>query len=115
MSKRKATILARSLSEEDPISRYLGIHTRKYAEMTLTAVPDHAFTFKLHMKVTHFGADLHTNNFQDFPAVYCNLEDGKLVIYENTLPWSNGALSFSTLTDLGDTHHGYIRLSTGSH
>jgi len=72
-----------------------------FAEMTLTAVPDHAFTFKLHMKVTHFGTDLHTNNFQDFPAVYCNLEDGKLVIYENTLPWTNGALSFSTLTDLG--------------
>ncbi len=72
-----------------------------YAEMTLTAVADHAFTFKPHMKVTHFGTDLHTNNFQDFPAVYCNLEDGKLVIYENTLPWTNGALTFSTLTDLG--------------
>jgi hypothetical protein len=72
-----------------------------YAEMTLTAVTDHAFTFKLHMKVTHFGADVHTNNFQDFPAVYCNLEDGKLVIYDDTSPWSNGALSFSTLVDLG--------------
>ncbi len=72
-----------------------------YSEMTLTAVPDHSFTFKLHMKATHFGADVHTNNFQDFPAVYCNLEDGKLVIYDNTLPWSNDTLSFSTLTDLG--------------
>jgi len=72
-----------------------------YAEMTVTAVPDHAFTFKVHMKVTHFGTDLHTNNFQDFPAVYCNMEYGRLVEYEGTSPWSNGELSFSTLVDLG--------------
>jgi len=83
-----------------------------YSEMTLTVVPDHAFTFKLHMKVTHFGADLHTNNFQDFPAVYCNLEYARLVAYNSTAPWSNGELSFSTLTELGG--HG-PRLYTPEH
>ena len=41
------------------------------------------------MKVTHFGTDLHTNNFQDFPGVYCNLEYGRLVVYTGTAPWSN--------------------------
>lgn len=72
-----------------------------YAEMTLTAVPDHAFTFKLHMKVTHFGADLHTNNFHDFPAVYCNLEYDRFVAYTGTAPWTAGELTFSTMNQLG--------------
>ena len=30
-----------------------------YLEATISAVPDHAFTFKVHYKITHFGADQH--------------------------------------------------------
>ncbi len=72
-----------------------------YSEMTLTAVRDHAFTFKLHMKVTHFGTDLHTNTVHDFPAVYCNLEYGRFVTYTGTAPWTADELSFSAMTQLG--------------
>jgi len=72
-----------------------------YSEMTLTAVRDHAFTFKLHMKVTHFGTDLHTNTVHDFPAVYCNLEYGRFVTYTGTAPWTADELNFSAMTQLG--------------
>jgi hypothetical protein len=44
-----------------------------YVEATISAVTDHAFTFKVHFKVTHFGTDQHANSIQEFPAVYVNL------------------------------------------
>ena len=71
-----------------------------YVEETVSLVPDHAFTFQLHIKVTHFGADQHNEAFQDFPAVYCNLGYDRFVAYNGTAPWTNDVLSFSTMPQL---------------
>jgi hypothetical protein len=72
-----------------------------YVEASISAVTSHAYTFRVHYKVTHFGADQHANSIQEFPAVYCNLEYGRFVTYTGTAPWTAGELSSSTMTQLG--------------
>jgi hypothetical protein len=71
-----------------------------YVEATISAVTDHAFTFKAHYKITHFGTDLHANSIQEFPAVYVNLGFDRFVSYSNTAPWANDAVSFVTMPQL---------------
>src|SRR5713101_3958366 len=72
-----------------------------YVEASVSAVTSHAQTFRVHYKVTHFGADQHANSIQEFPAVYCNLEYGRFITYTGTAPWTAGELSFSTMSQLG--------------
>jgi hypothetical protein len=71
-----------------------------YVEETVSVIPDHAFTFQLHLKVTHFGADQHNEAFQDFPAVYCNLGYNRFVGYNSTAPWTDDVVNFSNMPQL---------------
>ena len=68
-----------------------------FVEATITAVTDHAFTFKTHFKITHFGLDQHANNIQEFPAVYTNLGFDRFVTDSTTTPWTNAAVTFTTM------------------
>jgi Big-like domain-containing protein len=71
-----------------------------YVEATITAVSDHAFTFKVHYKVTHFGSDQHTNSIQEFPAVYVNLGFDRFLSDSSTTPWTNAPLTSVTMPQL---------------
>src|SRR6266852_705945 len=71
-----------------------------YVEATISAVPDHAFTFKVHYKITHFGTDQHANSIQEFPAVYVNLGFDRFVSDTSTTPWTNAPVTFVTLPQL---------------
>jgi hypothetical protein len=71
-----------------------------YVEATVSAVANHAFTFKMHYKVTHFGTDAHANSVQEVPAVYVNLGYDRFATYEGTAPWTNGTVSLSTMPQL---------------
>jgi len=66
-------------------------------EATITAETEHAFTFKVHFKVTHFGTDQHANALQEFPAVYANLAYSRFARYGGTRPWTNDTVSFTTM------------------
>lgn len=68
-----------------------------YVEATVTAVTNHASTFKVHSKVTHFGTDAHANALQEFPAVYVNLEYPQFTRYAGTAPWTNDAVTTITM------------------
>src|SRR6267143_5906159 len=68
-----------------------------YVEATITAESEHAFTFKVHFKVTHFGTDQHADVLQEFPAVYANLEYSRFARYGGTKPWTNDPISFTTM------------------
>jgi len=68
-----------------------------YVETTVTAETEHAFTFKVHFKVTHFGTDQHADVLQEFPAVYANLEYNRFARYGGTRPWTNDPISFTTM------------------
>ena len=68
-----------------------------YVETTVTAETEHAFTFKVHFKVTHFGTDQHADALQEFPAVYANLEYNRFARYAGTSPWTNDPISFTTM------------------
>ena len=71
-----------------------------YVEATISAVPDHAFTFKVHYKITHFGTDRHANSIQEFPAVYVNLGFDRFVSDTSTTPWTNAPVTFVTMPQL---------------
>jgi hypothetical protein len=60
-----------------------------YVEATISNITDHEFTFKVHFKITHFGADQHANNIQEFPAVYVNLGFDKFIRDGSRKPWTN--------------------------
>jgi len=68
-----------------------------YVEATITAESEHAFTFKVHFKVTHFGTDQHANALQEFPAVYANLAYSRFARYGGTRPWTNDTVLFRTM------------------
>src|SRR5258706_1385011 len=68
-----------------------------YVEATITAETEHAFTLKVHFKVTHFGTDQHSNALQEFPAVYANLAYSRFARYGGTRPWTNGTVSITTI------------------
>src|SRR5712692_6696048 len=68
-----------------------------YVEATITAETEHAFTFKVHFKVTHFGTDQHADVLQEFPAVYANLAYKRFARYGGTRPWTNDTISFTTM------------------
>jgi hypothetical protein len=71
-----------------------------YDEATITAVTNHAFTFKVHYEITHFGSDQHANSIQEFPAVYVNLGYDGLFTDASTRPWTNSALTPVTMPQL---------------
>jgi hypothetical protein len=71
-----------------------------YVEATISAVTDHAFTFKVHFKVTHFGMDHHANSVQEFPAVYVNLGFDRFASDSSTTPWTNAPVTFVTMPQL---------------
>ncbi len=71
-----------------------------YVEATVSAVVDHAFTFKAHYKITHFGSDLHTDSIQEFPAVYVNLGYDRFGSDSSTTPWTNAPVAFVTMPAL---------------
>jgi hypothetical protein len=71
-----------------------------YVEATISAVTDHAFTFKVHYKITHFGTDHHANSIQEFPAVYVNLGFDRFVNDSSTTPWANAPVTFVTMPQL---------------
>src|SRR5258708_22336019 len=60
-----------------------------YIEATISHVTDHEFTFKVHFKITHFGADQHANSIQEFPAVYVNLGFDQFIRDGSRKPWTN--------------------------
>jgi hypothetical protein len=68
-----------------------------YVEQTISAVTSHAFSFKVHYKVTHFGADQHANAIQEFPAVYVNLGYDQFLMDMSTNPWTNSVLTPVTM------------------
>jgi hypothetical protein len=63
-------------------------------------VLNHAFTFKVHYKITHFGTDQHAVSVQEFPAVYVNLGFDRFFSNSNTTPWANSPLSAVTMPQL---------------
>ena len=71
-----------------------------YVEQTISAVTNHASTFKVHYKVTHFGTDQHANALQEFPAVYVNLGYDKFLSDSSTNPWTNSVLTPVTMPQL---------------
>src|SRR5207245_8774802 len=71
-----------------------------YVEATISAVTEHAFTFKVHYKITHFGTDWHANSIQEFPAVYVNLGFDRFVSDSSTSPWANAPVTFVSMPQL---------------
>ena len=71
-----------------------------YVEATISAVTEHAFTFKVHYKITHFGTDWHANSIQEFPAVYVNLGFDRFVSDSSTSPWSDAPVTFVSMPQL---------------
>ena len=70
-------------------------------EQTVTAVTTQPHTFKVHVKATHLGTDLHANTGQEFPAVYTNRPYIRFVYYAGNAPWTNGATTAIQFPDLG--------------
>jgi len=71
-----------------------------YVEQTISVVSSHAFSFKVHYKVTHFGTDQHANALQEFPAVYVNLGYDQFLTDTSTHPWTNSVLTPVTMPQL---------------
>ena len=71
-----------------------------YVESTVSAVADHAFTFKVHFKITHFGTDQHADSIQEFPAVYVNLATDRFLSDSSTTPWTNAPVAPYTMPQL---------------
>jgi hypothetical protein len=69
-------------------------------EQTVTAVTEEAHTFKVHIKATHLGNDLHTIMGQEFPAVYTNRDYNRFITYSGTNPWTNGTTSVTLFPNL---------------
>jgi hypothetical protein len=62
-------------------------------EQTVSAVTTEPHTFKVHVKATAVGSDLHTNTGQEFPAVYTNRNYGRFISYNGKAPWTNAAVT----------------------
>ncbi|HUI42434.1 MAG TPA: Ig-like domain-containing protein [Terriglobia bacterium] len=71
-----------------------------YVEATVSALTEHAFTFKVHYKITHFGSDQHADSIQEFPAVYTNLGYDQFARYSGQAPWTNDAVAYFTMPQL---------------
>jgi hypothetical protein len=71
-----------------------------YIEQTISALTNHAFSFKVHYKVTHFGTDQHANALQEFPAVYVNLGYDRFLTDTSVRPWTNSVLTPVTMPQL---------------
>jgi hypothetical protein len=69
-------------------------------EQTVTAVTQEAHTFKVHIKATHLGNDLHTITGQEFPAVYTNRDYNRFITYSGTNPWANGTTTVTLFPNL---------------
>jgi hypothetical protein len=70
-------------------------------EQTVTAVTSSPHTFKVHIKATHLGNDLHNTTGQEFPAVYTNRDYTRFVYYNGAAPWTGGSLTVTRFPDLG--------------
>jgi len=68
-------------------------------EQWVSTLPEYPSAVKLHYKISHSGKELHTNTFQEFPAVYVNWEFGRFVYYGGEAPWTNGPVSSYTMPD----------------
>jgi hypothetical protein len=68
-----------------------------FIEQWVSFLPDTSTGIKVHYKITHFGKDLHTNAFQEFPAVYVNSGFDRFVYYGGEVPWTNAPVSFYTM------------------
>lgn len=84
-----------------------------YVEQTISAVTSHAFSFKVHYKVTHFGTDQHANALQEFPAAYVNLGYDQFLTDTSTRPWTNSVLTPVTMPLLPTLVQLCIHPSTG--
>jgi hypothetical protein len=71
-----------------------------FVEATISAITDHANTFKAHFKITHFGTDQHANSIQEFPAVYTNLGFDRFALLSSTAPWTNADVAFTSMPQL---------------
>jgi len=69
-------------------------------EQTVFAVASQPHTFRAHYKVTHLGSDLHTDAPTEYPAVYTNRDYNQFVYYGGSAPWTNSAVTTTTLPDL---------------
>ena len=76
-------------------------------EQTVTAVTSEPHTFKVHIKATHLGNDLHTNTGQEFPAVYTNRNYGRFISYNGKAPWTNAPITVTQFPDLGQPNPPY--------
>jgi hypothetical protein len=69
-------------------------------EQTVTAVPAEPHTFKIHIKATHLGNDLHTITGQEFPAVYTNRDYSRFVTYTGPSPWADAPTTVTLFPNL---------------
>lgn len=70
--------------------------TDTYFEQWISPVPNHPRAFKLHYRITHFGAHEHAYSSQELPAVYINPGFDRFVYCGGSAPWTNGAVSSAT-------------------
>lgn len=64
-----------------------------YVEQTASIVPGAPLAFQLHLKLTHFGTDLHYNTIQEFPSAHLNGTNSNLYYYGGTAPWTRDTVS----------------------
>jgi hypothetical protein len=62
-------------------------------EQWVSFVPNVPNGVKVHYKITHFGNDQHFNSYQEFPAVYTNLQFNRCVYYGGTQPWTGAEVN----------------------
>jgi hypothetical protein len=68
-----------------------------YIEKWISVMPGYNRVFKVHYKITHFGADSHADSAQELPVVYVNPNVSRFLYYGGNTPWTNGALSQLTM------------------
>jgi hypothetical protein len=59
-----------------------------YFEQWVSAVPNKPRTFKVSVRITHFGSDEHPAARQEFPAVFGVRENAQFVYYGGAAPWT---------------------------
>jgi hypothetical protein len=69
-------------------------------QQTVSAVAAEPHTFKVHIKATHLGSDLHTDTGQEFPAVYTNRDFNRFITYTGSSPWTNAETTVTLFPDL---------------
>jgi hypothetical protein len=67
-------------------------------EKTVSPVDGHDRAFRIHYKITHLGADLHTNAMQQIPVIYTNDGVNQLVYYDGAAPWASGTTTQTAIT-----------------